>query len=88
MKLLLVLCLFLVGCTVDATFDKPRQNQQPQILDTDVVKIQLPVIKTPSRYLQNDIAVVEYQRGKYTYLIFKCGDQIFVQKVEDTTNGK
>ena len=84
MKLLFILCLLLAGCTIDATFEqKPKKAQKPQVevLNTEAVKVQ-------SRFLQKEISVAEYKHGTTTYLIFKCGDQLFVQKVEDTTSGK
>jgi len=78
MKLLLMFCLFLVGCTVDATFE--QKPQKPKVKQTPFELLRLQGT--------HSIAVTEYKRGKTTYLIFKCGDQLFVQKVEDTLSGK
>jgi len=72
--------LFFFGCTLEVTdgFDK---NKQPQVLNTDVVRLN-------TNLLQNDVSVAEYKHGTTTYLIFKCGDQLFIQKAEDTASGK
>jgi len=81
MRYVIVLWLLFIGCTLEVTDGFDKKKQIPQVLNTDVVRIH-------TRFVQNDISVAEYKHGTTTYLIFKCGDQLFVQTVEDTASGK
>jgi len=79
MRYVIVFGLLFVGCTLDARFE--QKPHSPQVLSTEIVRV-------PAKYLQKDVSVAEYKHGTTTYLIFKCGDQLFIQKVEDTVSGK
>lgn len=77
MKFLLVLCLFLCGCDLykTRTIRSWTEKATKPVCD----KVIMP---------HSSVDVAEYKRGNTTYLIFKCGGQLFVQKVEDTTRVK